>query len=470
VALPSIQAELGFSASGLQWVVNAYTLTFAGLLLLGGRAADLFGRRRMFILGLGLFTLASLAGGLAQNQAMLVGARALQGLGGAVLAPATLTILTTSFPEGAARARALGVWSAVAAGGGAAGALLGGVLTDLLSWRWILFVNVPIGIVAVVAARALLGETRGEVRHRGLDLPGALAVTGGLVALVYAIVRTETYRWTAGQTLVPLGLAVVLLAAFLLIEGRLARSPLMPLGIFRSRAVSGANLVIMLLFSAMFASWYFQTLFMQQVLGYNPLQAGLGFLPQTIMIAVGAQVTSRLVTRFGPRGLLGIGAVTAAAGLAWLTGITPASSFLGGLLGPTILTGLGFGLAVTPVTIAGTSGVPRSHAGLASGLLNTNRTVGASVGLAALATVAADRTTALLAGSSSAVPRLAALTAGYARAFGVAAVICLGAGILAWAVLPPIRRSPDAIPGVVTQPDPAVAGTDPTQPAEAKSA
>jgi MFS family permease len=244
----------------------------------------------------------------------------------------------------------------------------------------------------------------------------------------------------------------------------------MPLGIFRSRAVSGANLVIMLLFSAMFASWYFQTLFMQQVLGYNPLQAGLGFLPQTIMIAVGAQVTSRLVTRFGPRGLLGIGAVTAAAGLAWLTGITPASSFLGGLLGPTILTGLGFGLAVTPVTIAGTSGVPRSHAGLASGLLNTNRTVGASVGLAALATVAADRTTALLAGSSSAVPRLAALTAGYARAFGVAAVICLGAGILAWAVLPPIRRSPDAIPGVVTQPDPAVAGTDPTQPAEAKSA
>jgi EmrB/QacA subfamily drug resistance transporter len=470
VALPSIQAELRFSAAGLQWVVNAYTLTFAGFLLLGGRAADLFGRRRMFILGLGLFTLASLAGGLAQNQAMLVSARALQGLGGAVLAPATLTILTTSFPEGRARARALGVWSAVAAGGGAAGALLGGVLTDLISWRWILFVNVPIGIVAVIAARAILGETRGEVRHRSLDLPGALTVTAGLVALVYAIVRTGTYRWTAWQTLAPLGLAVVLLGTFLLIEGRLARSPLMPLRIFRSRAVSGANLVIMLLFSAMFASWYFQTLFMQEVLGYSPLQAGLGFLPQTIMIAVGAQLTSRLVTRLGPRALLGLGAIVSAAGLAWLTGITPDSSFLAGLFGPTILTGLGFGLAVTPVTIAGTSGVPRRDAGLASGLLNSNRTIGASVGLAGLATVAADRTSALLAGSSAVVPRIAALTGGYARTFGVAAVICVVAGIVAWAVLPPTRRARDTVPPEAGETGRAAAGGDEPEPAAAESA
>jgi EmrB/QacA subfamily drug resistance transporter len=470
VALPSIQAELRFSASGLQWVVNAYTLTFAGFLLLGGRAADLFGRRRMFILGLSLFTLASLAGGLAQNQAMLVGARALQGLGGAVLAPATLTILTTSFAEGGARARALGVWSAVAAGGGAAGALLGGILTDLISWRWILFVNVPIGIIAVVAARAILAETRGTVRHRSLDLPGALAVTGGLVALVYAIVRTGTYRWTAWQTLVPLGLAIVLLGAFLLIEGRLARFPLMPLRIFRSRSVSGANLVIMLLFSAMFASWYFETLFMQEIRGFSPLQAGLGFLPQTIMIAVGAQVTSRLVTRFGPRMLLGIGATVSAAGLAWLTAITPGSGFLGGLLGPTILTGLGFGLSVTPVTIAGTSGVPRRDAGLASGLLNSNRTVGASVGLAVLATVAADRSAALLAGSGPAVPQLAALSGGYARTFGVAAVICLAAGIVAWTVLPPARRSRDTVPGAAPRTGRAGTDTDHAEPPAAESA
>ncbi|HYT30009.1 MAG TPA: MFS transporter, partial [Actinomycetota bacterium] len=205
VALPSIQSELHFSASGLQWVVNAYTLTFAGFLLLGGRAADLFGRRRMFLLGLGMFTVASLLGGLAQNQAMLLAARALQGLGGAVLAPATLTILTTSFSEGAARARALGVWSAVAAAGASAGALLGGILTDLISWRWILFVNVPIGVAAILAARAFLPESRAESAHRRLDVAGALTVTGGLVALVYGIVRTQTYAWTSRQTLVPLG-------------------------------------------------------------------------------------------------------------------------------------------------------------------------------------------------------------------------------------------------------------------------
>jgi EmrB/QacA subfamily drug resistance transporter len=453
VALPSIRTDLGFSSTGLQWVVNAYTLTFAGFLLLGGRAADLYGRRRMFILGLGLFTLASLAGGLAQSQAMLVGARALQGLGGAVLAPATLTILTTSFAEGRARARALGAWSAVAAGGGAAGALLGGILTDLISWRWILFVNVPIGIVAVLAARMILGEARREVRHRSLDLPGALTVTGGLVVLVYAIVRTETYRWTAWQTLAPLGLAALLLGAFLLVEGRLARSPLMPLRIFRSRAVSGANVVIMLLFGAMFASWYFQTLYMQEVLGYSPLQAGYAFLPQTIAIAVGAQVTSRLVTRFGPRTLLAIGPTVAAVGHAWLTRVTPGSSFAGGLLMPTVLTGLGFGLSVTPLALAGTSGVPRRDAGLASGLLNSNRTVGAAVGLAALATVAADHTTTLLARPSAGLTRFAALTDGYTRGFGVAAGICLAAGIIALAVLPSVGRPGDAVPAAVTPTD-----------------
>jgi EmrB/QacA subfamily drug resistance transporter len=443
VALPSIQRDLGFSPSGLQWVVNAYTLAFAGFLLLGGRAADLFGRRRMFLLGLGLFTVASLAGGLAQNQGMLVTARALQGLGGAVLAPATLTILTTSFAEGRERARALGVWSAVAAGGGAAGALLGGILTDLVSWRWILFVNVPIGIVVVVAARTVLAESRADLGHRSLDVAGAVAVTGGLVALVYAIVRTETYGWIAWETFASLGVAAVLLGAFLAIETRAARAPLVPLRIFRSRAVTGANLFILLLFGAAFASWYFQTLFMQNVLGYSPLQAGLAFVPQTVMIAVGAQVSSRLVTRLGARTLLLIGPVVAAAGMLWLSRITPGSEYVGGLLGPGLLTALGFGLSVPAVTLAATSGIPVRDAGLASGLINTNRQVGASIGLAALATVAADRTAALLAASGTGAARVAAaLTQGYARAFAVAVLVCLAAAAVAWLVLPSLQRSP----------------------------
>ncbi len=439
VALPSIQRDLGFSPSGLQWVVNAYTLTFAGFLLLGGRAADLFGRRRMFLLGLGLFTLASLAGGLAQNETMLVTARALQGLGGAVLAPATLTILTTSFAEGRERARALGVWSAVAAGGGAAGALIGGILTDLVSWRWILFVNVPIGIGVILAARAVLAESRADLGHRSLDAAGAVTVTGGLVALVYAIVRTETYGWAAWQTVASLAVAAILLGVFLAIETRVARAPLVPLRIFRSRAVTGANLFILLLFGAAFASWYFQTLFMQNILGYTPLQAGLAFVPQTLLIAVGAQISARLVTRVGARVLLLIGPVVSAAGLLWLSGITPSSQFVAGLLGPGILSALGFGLSVPPVTMAGTSGIPRQDAGLASGLINTNRQVGASIGLAALATVAADRASSLLASNSASVA--AAITSGYARGFVVATLIALAAAAVAWLVLPSTQRS-----------------------------
>jgi EmrB/QacA subfamily drug resistance transporter len=445
VALPSIQRDLGFSLTGLQWVVNAYTLTFAGFLLLGGRAADLFGRRRMFLLGLGLFTVASLAGGLAQNEAWLVTARALQGLGGAVLAPATLTILTTSFAEGPERARALGVWSAVAAGGGAAGALLGGVLTDLVSWRWILFVNVPIGIVVILAARAVLAESRGDLGHRSLDVAGAVTVTGGLVALVYAIVRTENYGWIAWQTFVSLGVAAALLAAFLAIETRAARAPLVPLRIFRLRAVTGANVFILLLFGAAFSSWYFQTLFMQNVLGYTPLQAGLAFVPQTLMIAVAAQVSSRLVIRLGARTLLLIGPIVAAVGMLWLSRISPGTQYVSGLLGPGLLTAAGFGLSVPAVTLAATSGIPRRDAGLASGLLNTNRQVGASIGLAALATLAADRTASLLAGSVAAPAQVAAaLTHGYGRAFGVAIFVCLAAAAVAALVLPSPRWAREA--------------------------
>ena len=441
VALPSIQGDLGFSPSALQWVVNAYTLTFAGFLLLGGRAADIFGRRRMFLVGLGMFTVASLVGGLAQSQGMLIVARALQGLGGAVLAPATLTILTTTFSEGAARARALGVWSAVAAGGASAGALLGGVLTELISWRWILFVNVPVGVVTLVAARAWLPESRAETGHRRLDAAGALTVTGGLVAVVYGIVSTETYGWTSPRTLVPLAAGLALVATFLFVQARVARAPLMPLRIFRSRNLTAGNVYLMLLFAAMFGTWFFETLFMQRVLGYSPLAAGLAFLPQTILIAVGSQVASRLVVRLGSRPMLLAGTLSIVAGVLWLTRITPESTFVGGLLGPFLLVGTGMGLSITPATVAATAGVPAEDAGLASGLLNTSRFVGASIGLAVLATVAAARTTALLAGSAPTPSRVAAaLTDGYSRALLVGAGFLVAAAAVAALAIPPLRQ------------------------------
>ena len=406
VALPSIQRDLHFSSSGLQWIVNAYTLTFAGFLLLGGRAADLFGRRKVFLLGLTVFTLSSLLGGLAQNEAWLVSARALQGLGAAILAPATLTILTATFAEGPTRAWALGVWSAVSAGGASAGALLGGILTDLLNWRWILFVNVPVGMVALMAARRDLPESRADMVHRHLDLGGAITVTAGLVALVFALVQTETYSWGSAQVLIPLALGVLLLSTFVVLQAKLSKAPLVPLRIFRSRSVAGGNVVMLLMFGALFGSWYFETLYMQRVLGYSPLQAGLAFLPQTLLIAAGAQVTARLVPRFGPRPLIVLGTLVAGGGLAWLAQITTSSTFLADLFGPFVLIGLGMGLAVTPIAVAGTAGVARKpKPGSPPGLLNTSRTVGAAIGLATpLATVAANRTSKVLV-STTAIAR-----------------------------------------------------------------
>ncbi|HEY1650541.1 MAG TPA: MFS transporter [Acidimicrobiales bacterium] len=440
VALPSIQHDLHFTTSGLQWIVNAYTLTFAGFLLLGGRAADLYGRRKIFLVGLAVFTASSLLGGLAQDQGWLVGARALQGLGAAILAPATLTILTATFPEGSARAWALGAWSAVSSAGASAGALLGGILTDFLSWRWILFVNVPVGVVALVAASRYLPESRADMEHRHLDLGGAVTVTGGLVALVYALVRTESSSWGSSEVLLPLALGVVLLAVFVVLQARFSKAPLVPLRIFRSRSVTGGNVVMLMMFGALFGSWYFETLYMQHVLGYSPLQAGLAFLPQTVLIAVGAQVTARLVPKFGPRPLILTGTLVAGAGLAWLAQVTTTTSFLGGLLVPFVLIGLGMGLAVTPIAVAGTAGVAPRDAGLASGLLNTSRTVGASIGLAALATLAANRTVSALSGKvAKPVHTATALTEGYTLAFGVAAGLLVATAVVAMATLPSLR-------------------------------
>jgi EmrB/QacA subfamily drug resistance transporter len=445
VALPSIRDDLHFSQVDLQWVVNAYTITFAGFLLLGGRACDVLGRRRVFIGGLLLFATASLVGGLSQSQGMLIGARAAQGLGGAVVSPATLAILTTAFSEGAERNRALGVWGAMGGAGGAAGALLGGVLTDLLSWQWILFVNVPIGIGAALLAPRLVEEGRNPQAARGFDLAGAISVTAGLVALVYGIVRTEQYGWGSAQALVPMALGFALIALFLVIEGRLAKAPLMPLRIFASRTLTGANLVVFLLGASMFGMWYFVSLYLQQVLGYSPIEAGLAFLPMTVTIIVGSTFASRGVTRFGPKALLVAGMSLQSVGLLLFATISPTGSYLSDVLAPSLVTAAGLGLAFVPVTIAAVAGVARSEAGLASGLVNTSRQMGGALGLAILATVASTQTRDELA-QRTRLPD--ALTDGFHHAFVLGASFAAAGALVALLVLQRVRapRRPTAEP------------------------
>jgi EmrB/QacA subfamily drug resistance transporter len=437
VALPSIGRELHYSPTGLQWVVNAYVLTFAGFLLLGGRAADLFGRRRVFVAGLALFTVASVAGGAAQTASWLTAARAVQGIGGALLSPATLTIIVTTFPADR-RARALGIWSAVAGAGGAAGAILGGVLTSALSWRWVLFVNIPIGVVATVAAIAWLTETARSGHDaepaRRLDIWGAITVTAGLGVLIYAIVGTESHPWGSAQTVGLLVVAAVLLAVFALVELRLAGVPLVPLDLFRSRSVSGANAVMFLIGAAFFSMWYFLSLYLQNVLGYSPLRAGMAFVPMAIMIIIGAQASSRLLPMVGVRPLLLTGTLLAAGGFAWVSRIEPHASYWARVFGPGCIIALALGLLFTPLAAAATAGVAANQAGLASGVLNTSRQVGGSLGLAILATVATDRTAGLLG-----LGQQAALSSGYARAFELAAAACVLAFAASFAV-PVVRR------------------------------
>lgn len=427
VALPAIKHSLGFSQSELQWVLNAYTLTFAGFLLLGGRTADLFGRRRIFLLGLSVFTLASLLGGLAQTQSMLIAARAAQGLGGAILSPATLTILTTTFREPKARARAMGMWSAVAGAGGAAGALLGGILTEELSWRWILFINLPIGIVTFVVARAFLQESRAEGERQPLDVPGAILVTGGLTALIFGVVRTTSVGWGSWETLVALGVAAALIAWFLAHEGHVATSPLMRLEMFKRRSIWTANLVMFLLSGALFAMWFFVSLYLQLVRGYSPLKTGFAFVPQTLAIMIGAQVSSRLVLRLGPRPLLVAGGLFSAVGLFLFSLLGVHTAYWTGFFGPSVLVTLGLGISFTPLAYAATAGVPRNEAGLASGLVNTSRQIGGAVGLAALATIATTKTHDVV----HAVSGVVGLTDGYTLAFRIGSAIALAAGLAA---------------------------------------
>jgi EmrB/QacA subfamily drug resistance transporter len=444
VALPSIRVSLGFSASGLQWVLNAYTLTFAGFLLLGGRTADLFGRRRIFMLGLLLFTLASLLGGFSQDQAMLISARAAQGLGGAILSPATLTILTTTFTEPRARARAMGLWSAVAGAGGAAGALLGGVLTQELSWRWILFINVPVGILALLVAGAFLQETRAAGARSRLDVEGAVLVTSGMTVLVYGLVRTTSVGWTSWQTIVALVAAAALLGAFVWYEASVARDPLMPLRMLRSRTVWTSNLTMLVFAGALFAMWYFVSLYLQGVLGYSPLRTGFAFLPQTLAIIVGAQVAARLLLRVGPSPLLVVGTLSSAAGLMWFGQVGVHTQYWTGFFVPSVLVALGLGLSFSPLAFAATQGIAPREQGLASGLVNTSRQIGGAMGLAALATIATTRTQDALrvVGTHPQVPQ--ALTDGYTLAFKISAVICLAATVAALAVPGRARRAVEA--------------------------
>jgi EmrB/QacA subfamily drug resistance transporter len=432
VALPSIRDGLRFSTTGLQWVVNAYTLTFAGFLLLGGRASDLLGRRRVFMSGTALFVMSSLACALASSRGLLVGARTVQGLGGAIISPASLAIITTSFAEGRARNRALGIWGAIGGVGGATGVLLGGALTQTLGWPAIFFINVPVGLAVLLLAPAIVPEGRRTMAERHYDLGGALLVTSGLMLIVYGIVRTDTHGWGSAGVVGPIALGLLALLGFLAVEGRFSRAPLMPLGIFRLRALRAANLIVFLLGSALFAMWFILSLYMQQVLHLDALQTGFAFLPMTLGIVLGASQAPRLVGRFGVRRVIAGGMLSSTAGLALLSGVQPGASYYTHVLPGGLLAAIGMGLALVPATIVAVQGVPGEQSGLASGLINTSRLMGGALGLAVLSTIAATRTHAQL---LDGIGTLRATSEGYQLAFAAGSLLCLLGAALAAALL-----------------------------------
>jgi EmrB/QacA subfamily drug resistance transporter len=429
VALPSIGSHLHFSRDDLSWVVNAYTLTFGGFLLLGGRLADLLGCRRMFMIGLAVFSLASLGGGLAQSEAWLIAARAIQGLGAAIVSPAALSIITTTFAEGAERNRALGIWGAVAGAGGAAGVLLGGILTSGLSWRWVLFVNVPIGIAAATLAPRLLLESHAEDGTEGFDIPGAVTVTAGLALLVYAVVDAVNVGWGSTGTLLRLAGSAILLATFVVIERR-QRHPLLPFSIFRLRTLRGADIVGLLIGMSLFSMFFFVSLYLQDVLHFSPIKAGISYLPLAVGIIISAGVGSQLVTRIGFKPVLIGGLLLIAGGLVWFSRVpAPGGSFGADVFGPSLLAAFGLGFSFVSVTIGAVTGTKPHEAGLASGLINTSQQVGGALGLAILATVANSRTQSLL--STGVHNSSVALTKGFDRAFLVGAGFAIVGAILA---------------------------------------
>jgi EmrB/QacA subfamily drug resistance transporter len=423
VALPSIGAALDFSQENLPWVVNAYVLTFGGFLLLGGRTADLLGRRRVFMAGLALVAVASLAAGFAATEGQLIAARAAQGLGAAIISPAALSIVTTTFGDGAERNKALGVWGAVAGSGGAAGVLLGGILTDGLGWEWVLWVNVPVALLALALAPRLIAESRADHETRAFDIAGAVTITAALSILVYAVVDATEAGWGSGRTIGLLALSAVLLAAFVAIELRSAK-PLVPFSIFRIRTLTGANVVGLLVGASLISMFFFISLYMQQVLGYSAIKAGLSYLPLALTIIASAAVASQLVTRLGYKPVLAAGLLFIVIGLAWFSRVPVDGGFTADILGPSLFAAAGLGFAFVTTTIAAVSGVQESEAGLASGLINTSQQVGGALGLALLATIATSRTESLAAGGP---PSLDALTEGFQAAFlGGAAIAALG--------------------------------------------
>ncbi|MET9027591.1 MFS transporter [Nocardia sp. NPDC004168] len=431
VALPAIRADLGFAPVDLAWVVHVYALTFGGFLLLGGKACDLFGRRRLFTGGLVMFGLASLVGGFAQQPWQLVAARAVQGLAAAAVAPAALATLTTTFPEGPARVRALGVWSAVNAAGGAIGVLVGGLLTEYANWRWVMLVNVPIVVIASVAAVAGVAADRVSGRAR-VDVPGAVLATGGIGLLVVGVVRTEHHGWFSAATALTLGAGAMLLAAFLAVEARTS-TPLVRLGLFGNRWVAGANVFVFLAAAGQFSAFYLLSLYQQQVLGMSAGAAGAAFVPFSLSVIVGTVVATRVGGRRSPKAALVIGGVLTTAGIGWFAFISADGSFLADVLGPSLLGGFGLGLCLAPVAAAANMGVAPHEAGMASGAFNSARQLGGCVGVAALATVAAART------GDSVAP--AALNDGYALALCCAAGLFAVASVVAATVLPRTHRT-----------------------------
>lgn len=433
VALPSIQRDLGFTATGLAWVVNGYLLTLAGFMLLGGRAADLFGHRRMLVAGLFVFSASSLLGGLAPASGVLVAARVAQGVGAAMLAPATLAVISTSFTEKHARARAFGVWSAAGGVGGMAGAIAGGAITTGLSWRWVFLINVPIGAVLIVVAMMTLAGGRTS-RRESLDLIGAVTGTAGLAALIYGVMQSSGHSWASGPVVGPVGAGLLLLVVFTVVEARFAAQPMMPLRLFRIRKVAVGDGMLLLFGGIAMAMWYFTSLFLQNVLGYSALRSGLGQTPAAVAFVIIARLAAAAGPRIGVRPLVLAGSGCFLAGFGWLAQAHAGGGYLASLLGPTLLIGVGIGLTFPTLMAAATADVPAGDAGIVGGLANTASQVGGSIGLAVLATAASART----ASSAQGTPSAAALAAGYDLVFLVA--VGLSLAIAAVSLLLPRHR------------------------------
>jgi EmrB/QacA subfamily drug resistance transporter len=479
VALPAIQKALGFAnASQLQWVVTAYALVFGGFLLLGGRLADLFGRRRMFMAGVSLFALASLAGGFAQNPAMLVTFRALQGLGGALLAPAALSLVLTIFKEGQERNRALGLWSMVAGGGGAVGLLLGGVLTQYADWRWIFFINVPIAAIVLGLAMRFVPKSLPAGRQ-SMDLLGAVSVTGSLMALVYALAQVPTKGWGAGLTLGAFGLSAVLMVAFVVNE-LVRKQPLIRLGIFKRRNVTGGTIMQLLMPAALFGMFFYLSIYLQQILGYSPTRTGLADVPFTLVLIVVAGVMSRMIGRLNPKPILVVAPLIVAAGLAYFSRVPVHANYWTDLLPAIALMAIGMAMVFVTVTVVTTTGTSQEESGLVSGLLNTGQQIGGAIGLAVLSVVSTSVTKSDLAaaavnatspaGVQAAVP--AALVHGFQRGFAVAALFAVGASVVAAFVIKarkPSRAQADAALVVEAEAVPAIPGESTELPAVSAS-